>query len=84
MAELEKEILSEMELKPYPWGRYIDDIFFLWEHGEEKLKQFEMFIEYLNEKHLTIKFLAEWSRPSISVWDVIVSLIGRKVATDYM
>ena len=32
MAELEEEILSEIELKPYRWWRYIDDIFFLWEH----------------------------------------------------
>ena len=63
MAELEEEILlSEIELKPYLWWRYIDDIFFLWEHGEEKLKKF---IEYLNEKHPTIKFTAEWSQTSI-------------------
>ena len=40
MAELEEEILSEIELKPYLWWRYIDDIFFLWEDGEEKLKEF--------------------------------------------
>ena len=46
MAELEEEILSEIELKPYLWWRYIDDIFFLWEHGEEKLQGF---IEHLNE-----------------------------------
>ena len=29
MAELEGEILSEIELKPYLWWRYIDEIFFL-------------------------------------------------------
>ena len=55
MAELEEEILSEIELNPYLWWRYIDDTF-LWEHGEEKLKGF---IEHLNEKHPTIKFTAE-------------------------
>ena len=49
MAELEEEILSEIELKPYLWWRYIDDIFFLWEHGDEKLKRF---MEYLNENGL--------------------------------
>ena len=48
MAELEEEILSEIELKPYLRWRYIDYIFFLWEHGEEKLKEL---IEHLNEKH---------------------------------
>ena len=37
-------------MKPYLWWRYIDDIFFLWKHGEEKLKEF---MEHLNEKHPT-------------------------------
>ena len=78
MAELEEEILSEIELKPYLWWRYIDDIFFLWEHGEEKLKEF---IEHLNEKHQTIKFTAEWSQTSIKFLDVTVSLIGGNIST---
>ena len=79
MAELEVEILSEIELKPYLWWRYIDDIFFLWEHREEKLKKF---IEYLNEKHLTIKFTAEWFQTSINILDVSVSFIDGKITTD--
>ena len=79
MAELEEEILSEIELKPCLWWRYIDNIFFLWEHGEEKLKEF---IEHLNEKHPTIKFKAEWSQTSINFLDVTVSLIGGKINTD--
>ena len=37
---LEEEVLRKAEFKPYLWWRYIDDIFFLWEHGEEKLKSF--------------------------------------------
>ena len=53
--------------------------FFLWEHGEEKLKEF---IEHLNEKHPTIKFTAEWSQTSINFLDVTVSLIGGKINTD--
>ena len=67
MARLDKEILSEKELNPYLWWRYIDDIFFLWELGEEKLKKF---IEYLNEKHPNIKFTAEWSQTSINFLNV--------------
>ena len=79
MAELEEEILREIELKPYLWWRYVDDIFFLCEHGEEKLKKF---IEYLNEKHPTIKFTAEWSQTLINFLDVSVSFIGGKITTD--
>ena len=40
MAKLEEEILSEIELKQYLWWRYLDDIFFRWEHGEERLEEF--------------------------------------------
>ena len=61
------------------WWRYIDDIFFLWEHGEEKLKKF---LEYLNEKHLTIKFPAEWSQASINFLDLSVSFTDGKITTD--
>ena len=50
--------------------------FFLWEHGEEKLKKF---IEYLNEKHLT---MAEWSQTSMNFLDVTISLIDGKITTD--
>ena len=45
------------------------DIFFLWEHAEQKIKEF---IEYLNEKYPTIKLKAEWSQASIKLMDVTV------------
>ena len=70
MAELEEEIVKESEYKPYLWWRYIVDIFFLWEHGENKLK---LFIEEVNKVHPTIKFTAEWSKTSINFLDVTVS-----------
>ena len=79
MTELEEEIISEIELKPCLWWRYIDDFFFLWEHGEKKLKEI---IEHLDEKHPTIKFTAEWSQTSINYLDITVSLIGGKVTAD--
>ena len=40
MAELEEKILEIVDNKPYLWWRYIHDIFFIWEHGEEKLRNF--------------------------------------------
>ena len=57
MAELDEEILRKAEFKPYLWWRYIDAIFFLCEHGEEKLKSF---IDNINKMHPTINFTADW------------------------
>ena len=59
MAVLEGKILSKVKKKPSVWWRYIDDIFFLWEHGEESLQEF---INEINSFHPTIKFMADWSK----------------------
>ena len=62
MAELEGKILEINDNKPYLWWRYIDDIFFIWEHGKEKLRDF---VQTLNEIHPTTKLTVEWSQKSI-------------------
>ena len=49
---LEEVILSNSILKPLVWWRYTDDIFMMWEHGEEELKKF---LKTLNCYHPTIK-----------------------------
>ena len=59
MADLEEKILNAFEEKPMIWWRYIDDIFFIWEHGEESL---EKFLNKLNSFHPIIKFTAEYSK----------------------
>ena len=48
-------------------------------NGEEELKGF---IEHSNEKHLIIKFTAEWSQTSINLLDVTFLLIEGKVTID--
>ena len=70
MAELEEETL---------WKFYIDDIFFLWEHVEEKSKSF---IDNINKMHLTITFTADWSKTSTNVPDVTVSIVEAIIETD--
>ena len=62
MADLEEKILNASEKKPMIWWRYIDDIFFIWEHGEESL---EKFLHKLNSFHPTIKFTAEYTKETI-------------------
>ena len=76
MAEIEKKFLSETELKPQLWWRYIDHIFFLQEDGEKKLKGF---IKHLGEKHPFIKLTAECYQTLIKFLDDTFSLISAKV-----
>ena len=40
MADLEEKNLETFEEKTVIWWRYIDDLFFIWEQGEESLKVF--------------------------------------------
>ena len=51
-AIFEQKALAAATHSPLFWWRYIDDIFLLWTHGEEKLNDF---ITYLNNLHPTIK-----------------------------
>ena len=79
MAELEQKLLQSSELTPLVWWRYIDDIFVIWQHGEDSLKAF---IEHLNSSHPSIKFTAEYSYNSVNFLDVNVIKHGTKLATD--
>ena len=79
MSKLEEKLLETFSLKPTVWWRYIDDIFFLWDHGEESLKDF---IQHLNSAHPTIKFTAEYSKDTINFLDVKVSKQGTRLVSD--
>ena len=79
MADLEKRLLFDIDLKPYIWWRYIDDIFLIWEHGEESLK---LSLEKINSIHPTIKFTADWSYSSVNFLDVKVIMKDGKIITD--
>ena len=67
------------EFKPYLWWRYIDDIFFLWQHGEEKLKSF---IDNINKMHPTIKVTADWPKTSMNFSDLTVFIAEGVIETD--
>ena len=51
LGDLEEKIYSDYDISPIVWGRYIDDIFMLRQHGEKDLKKF---LEILNSYHPTI------------------------------
>ena len=65
--------------KPWVWWRFIDDIFFIWEHGEESLISF---VDYLNSIHPTLKFTTKYSRNQIEFLDVMVFKEGCSIRTD--
>jgi hypothetical protein len=79
MAALEESFLQECIDKPSVWWRFIDDIFMIWPHGEEKLDQF---FTHLNSFHPTIKFTSERSRETINFLDVQVSWKNKTLITD--
>ena len=79
MSLLEERLLETSPLKPQVWWRYIDDIFLLWEHGEESLKAF---LNHLNSAHPTIKFTADYSNVSANFLDVKVSKKGNRLVSD--
>ena len=79
MMALEERLLSGATDKPWLWWRFIDDIFLIWRHGEEKLKKF---LDSLNQAHESIKFTAEWSKERVSFLDVQVIKEGNRIITD--
>ena len=66
-------------LNSFVWWRYIDDIFIIWQHGEEKLKEL---LKILNSSHPTIKFTAEYSLDKVNFLYVEVICSGNKLLTD--
>ena len=79
MDKLETDFLNTQECLPLVWFRYIDDIFFIWTHGEEKLK---FFLDDLNEYRPNINFTNESNKERINFLDLTVSLIDNRVPTD--
>ena len=83
MGNFEQKALAAATQPPPPppppiWWRYIDDIFLLWTHGEEKLNDF---ITYLNNLHPTIKFTSSFSYNEIPFLDVKVMLLNGRLET---
>ena len=80
MADLEEKMLEIFEKKsPMIWWRYIDDAFFIWEHGEESLR---VFIDQINLFHPTIKFTPVYSKDEVNFLDRNIRLIDEELKTD--
>ena len=79
MDKVETEFLSKETLQLWVWLRYIDDIFFVWNHGEAELKSF---LERLNGFHPNLKFTHESSRVKVNFLDVVISNDNGDFASD--
>ena len=60
------------------WIRYIDDIFFIWTHGEEELN---IFLKSLNEFDACINVTYESNKENITFLDIKIGLRNTKVIT---
>ena len=78
MDKIESDFLKTQEAKPLVWYRYIDDVFFIWTHSEQKLNSF---LEELNNFLPNIKFTHESSKENIFL-DLPISLSENKLYTD--
>ena len=66
MDSVEQEFLAKCTRKPQTWKRYIDDIFMIWTHGREELKNF---ITHLNSHHPNLTFTWEAHEQQIDFLD---------------
>ena len=72
--ELEQAFLQAQDHQPLLWIRYIDDIFFIWTHGEKRL---QMFLERFNKFHPNVQFTYESSKENILFLDLNIKLPER-------
>ena len=78
MDRLERRLLSQAQVKPYIWLRYIDDVFMVWTGIELELVEF---LNYVNKAHDTIKFTWDWSRERINYLDDLVTNKNGRIDT---
>jgi len=79
LSVMEDTFLEEQVLKPKCWFRFIDDICFIWGHGEEELLKF---IQAFNNIHTSIQLTYEFSTQFVNFLDTKVSLKPPSVTFD--
>ena len=72
-------IYNSQELQPFPWLRYIDNIFFIWTHGTQEL---DSFLNELDKFHPNLIFTYETSKERVNFLDLNVSLRNVAISTD--
>ena len=78
MDKFEADFLKIQKLQPFVWFRYIDDEFFIWTHGKEKLETFAKEL-YSFSDHKKFKF--ESNKENINFLDVNINLSNGHLMT---
>ena len=65
--------------QPLFYIRYLDDIFMIWQHGEEELNKF---FNHMNQVMPSIKFTMEKSHESVNFLDTTVLIASDLIQTD--
>ena len=78
MADFEDRHVYTYHKQPLLWLRFIDDIFYVWQHSQVEL---DVFITYLNGVHDTIKFTSESSTDRVNFLDIVVCLTPTRTLT---
>ena len=88
LEKLELKMLDDYEkktnLRPLIWIRYIDDIFFIWNNGEDSLKDFIKFCNnYSSATKMSsnIRYESSSSKESVEFLDVTVKIVDNKIQT---
>lgn len=69
LKKLDLAAVNDFNYKPERWKRFLDDIFFIWRHGTDKLKEFEHF---LNNLIPGIEITFEYNKLEIPFLDVLL------------
>ena len=79
MDQVETEFLKAQKHKLLVWFCYIDDVFFIWTRGQEKLS---LFLEDLNNFYPNSKFFHQVNKESIHILDPNVRMSDGNISTD--
>ena len=71
MHKIESQILNHAPHSIRFWRRFIDDGFFIFTHGEDKLHEV---LTFMNAIHPTIKFTFKYSKTSIDFLDTSIHI----------
>ena len=78
MADFENKYVFNYPVQPTLYRRYIDDIFFVWNHD---LSELDQFIDHLNAVHPTIKFTKTVSSTEITYLDLDIYIKDNSIHT---